>query len=106
MAHEEMTKVCDLDVELVMDQKHRIWLYFAESDGWVGESREKIVKALDYEAGSLRVAYGEADIPHAFCISASSHLNSVQDLLKTTTDHSVQVANQCLSWMSSLVGSL
>jgi hypothetical protein len=69
MAHDEMITICDLDVDLIKEHKDRIWIYFAERDEWVGESREKVVKTLDYDAGSLRIVQGEAGVPHAFCIS-------------------------------------
>jgi hypothetical protein len=69
MAHEEMDTIKDLDVELLRAHRQKLYFYFAEKDDWVGEQREEIMKALNYEAGDVKVVHGERDIPHAFCIS-------------------------------------
>lgn len=77
MAHDEMVTIRDLNVDLLNEHKHRLWLYFAETDGWVGKSREEVTKACDFDPASIRVVHGEADIPHAFCISASGIFSPV-----------------------------
>lgn len=70
MGHDEMVTIKDLEEDVLREHKERIWMYFAETDGWVGQSREKVTKACDFDPKALRVVHGQADIPHAFCISA------------------------------------
>jgi len=69
MACDEMETIRDLDVPLLFANTHRLRLYFAERDDWVGEQRELIMQVLDQDKGSLRIVHGDRDIPHAFCIS-------------------------------------
>jgi hypothetical protein len=75
MAHDEMLTIQDLDLELLNQHKHHIWLYFAESDAWVGQSKEKILKVFESELDSIRVIRSSSDIPHAFCISTYGYLS-------------------------------
>lgn len=72
LADEEMKTIMGLDEGLMNEQQHKLWLYFAEYDDWVGESKEHIIKAFHPDHKALRVVHGEADIPHAFCISEFS----------------------------------
>jgi hypothetical protein len=72
LADEEMKTIKALDEGSMREHQHKLWLYFAEHDDWVGDGREEIIKAFhpqDREA--VRVVHGEAGIPHAFCISES-----------------------------------
>lgn len=69
LAHDEMTNIRELDIDLLQQYRHRMHLYFAETDDWVGEQKEVIMKAFDADPGSLKVIHGQHDVPHAFCIS-------------------------------------
>jgi hypothetical protein len=69
MAHEEMQTIRDLDRSLLEEHKHRICVYFADRDDWVGEQREAIIQAFQADPGHTRIVRGGSDIPHAFCIS-------------------------------------
>ena len=66
-----MKTITRLDERLVDEHQHRLWLYFAERDDWVGNGREVIIGAFHPDHEAVRVVHGEADIPHAFCISES-----------------------------------
>lgn len=71
LADEEMKTIKALDEALMSEHQHKLWLYFAERDDWVGDAREEIIKALHPDHEAVRVVHGDADIPHAFCISES-----------------------------------
>ena len=71
LADEEMKTIVGLDEGLMNEQQHKLWLYFAQYDDWVGESREDIIKTFHPDHEAVRVVHGEADVPHAFCISES-----------------------------------
>jgi hypothetical protein len=71
MADDEMNTIHGLDTLLLNDNRHRIWLYFAEQDDWVGNQRENVLSAFEPDLGSLKVVHGHGDIPHAFCIRKS-----------------------------------
>ena len=71
LADEEMKTIVGLDEGLMNEQQHKLWLYFAEYDDWVGESREEIIKTFHSDHEAVRVVHGEAGILHAFCISES-----------------------------------
>jgi len=71
LADEEMKTIVELDEGLMNELQHKLWLYFAQYDDWVGESREDIIKTFHPDHEAVRVVHGEADIPHAFCISES-----------------------------------
>ena len=57
-----------LDEDLLREHQHKIWLYFAKHDDWVGDSREEITRVFHPDHEAVRVVHGGADIPHAFCI--------------------------------------
>lgn len=69
MGHEEMLQIRDLDVNLLQENRHRLWFYFADHDDWVGKQRHHILSNFKPDSGSLRITFGEPFIPHAFCIS-------------------------------------
>ncbi|TRM65957.1 hypothetical protein BD626DRAFT_546363 [Schizophyllum amplum] len=69
MANDEMKQIQDLDAALLEEHRHRIWMYFAEEDGWVGDQREVILHSFHPEPGSVRIVHDVHGIPHAFCIS-------------------------------------
>ena len=71
LADEEMKTIKGLDEGLIDEQQHKLWLYFAEYDDWVGDSKEVIIETFHPDHKAVRVVQGEADIPHAFCISES-----------------------------------
>jgi len=71
LGDEEMKTITGLDEGLMNELQHKLWLYFAEHDDWVGDSREEIIKTFHPDHEAVRVIRGEADIPHAFCISKS-----------------------------------
>jgi len=83
MGHEEMVNIRDLDTALLDEHKDRIWLYYAEKDGWVGNQKEAVLRAIDAYPGYVRVVHGHRDIPHAFCIN-----------------HGEQLAAQCYEWLA------
>ncbi len=69
MAHDEMNLIKDLDVEPLQAHHHKVHLYFAEGDRWVGEQKKCILAAFEQDEGNVRIVHGDPDIPHAFCIS-------------------------------------
>ena len=71
LADEEMRTITELDEGLMDEHQHKLWLYFAEHDDWVGDSKEEIIGAFHPDHKAVRIVHGEADIPHAFCISES-----------------------------------
>ena len=71
LADEEMETIRALDEVLIREHQNKLWLYFAEHDDWVGGGREEIVKTFHPDHEAVRIVHGEADIPHAFCISKS-----------------------------------
>jgi len=71
LADEEMETIMGLEEELINEHQHKLWLYFAEHDDWVGDSRGVIIKTFHPDHEAVRIVCGEADIPHAFCISES-----------------------------------
>lgn len=64
-----MKTIATLDEGLLREHQHKLWLYFAKQDDWVGDSREDIIKAFLPDHEAAHVVHGEADVPHAFCIS-------------------------------------
>jgi hypothetical protein len=75
LAHYEMREIRDLDQSVLVENRSKIWMYFAERDDWVGEHRDEILRV--FQAGSeaedsVRIVHGHRDIPHAFCISKRS----------------------------------
>lgn len=69
MGDEEMLEIRDLDVDLLQENRHRLWFYFADHDDWVGKQRHHILSNFKPDSGSLRITLGEPFMPHAFCIS-------------------------------------
>jgi hypothetical protein len=102
MGHEEMVNIRDLDTALLDEHKDRIWLYYAEKDGWVGNQKEAVLRAIDAYPGYVRVVHGHRDIPHAFCISGwhttITHVLSINNFL--FADHGEQLAAQCYEWLA------
>ncbi|KAF9650337.1 alpha/beta-hydrolase [Thelephora ganbajun] len=82
LADEEMKTITALDEGLINEHQHKLWLYFAEHDDWVGDSKEEIIRMFHPDHEAVRVVRGEADIPHAFCIN-----------------HGKSVAQQSLIWL-------
>jgi len=70
MAHDEMETVRDLDAGFLRDFAENVWFYYAEEDGWVGEQRGVVLRALCGTPAEGRVVHGRGGVPHAFCISA------------------------------------
>lgn len=83
LADEEMKTIMGLEEELMNKHQHKLWLYFAEHDDWVGDSREVITKAFHPDHEAARIVRGEADIPHAFCISKSGSACRVSRILSS-----------------------
>jgi hypothetical protein len=69
LADEEMKTIVALDEGLLSEHQHKLWLYFAKRDDWVGDGREEIIQAFHPDHEAVQVVHGEPDIPHAFCIS-------------------------------------
>jgi len=85
MAHDEMNTIRELDVDLLEAHKHRIHMFFAETDGWVGKNKDVILRSFDPDRGAIKIVHGNHGVPHAFCIN-----------------HSQELADQCIRWMSEL----
>ncbi|KAJ7786128.1 hypothetical protein B0H16DRAFT_1355289 [Mycena metata] len=62
MAHEEMVTIREVDLTLLEEHGHKIYLYFAAKDDWVSTYEAKITRLFD----ASRVE--RADVPHAFCL--------------------------------------
>ena len=71
MAGEEMETIKELDTALFDEMKHKLHIFFAEEDDWVGENKDVILEEMRDEPHSIRVIHGTHGIPHAFCISTS-----------------------------------
>lgn len=104
MAHEEMRDIKSLDVDLLQRHKHRLHLYFAEQDDWVGDNKNAIIEVFRGELDAIKVVHGRQDIPHAFCISKSFTSESyIRHFLLTYSlgivDHGEDVAQQCHEWL-------
>ncbi|KAI0301380.1 hypothetical protein BC826DRAFT_949383 [Russula brevipes] len=81
MANDEMQTVRDLDAGFFREFAGSMWFYYAEEeDGWVGEQRAVVLRALRDTPAESRVVHGR--VPHSFCIN-----------------HSAEVASQCVAWM-------
>ncbi|KAJ7932576.1 hypothetical protein B0H13DRAFT_1956063 [Mycena leptocephala] len=78
MAHEEMATVRELDITLLDENRHRIYMYFAAEDDWVSTHKAKITRS--YLPREAAMVVEQANVPHAFCI----------------------VASQCSLWLSAL----
>ncbi|GJE87575.1 hypothetical protein PsYK624_036580 [Phanerochaete sordida] len=83
MAHEEMISIAALDEELLQRNRKRLHMYFADDDDWVGEQKDKVLRALEGGQGTVKVVHGGSDIPHAFCIN-----------------HGETLAQQCVEWLA------
>ncbi|TDL28202.1 alpha/beta-hydrolase [Rickenella mellea] len=73
MAGDEMKTITALDEVHLAQDKHKLWVYLAEKDNWVGEHRDTILREFSDQQHSVRVIQGCNSIPHAFCISASQN---------------------------------
>ncbi|KAF9502486.1 alpha/beta-hydrolase [Pleurotus eryngii] len=85
MADDEMKLVRDLDIQVLKRNNLKVWMYFAQSDDWVGDSKDVILHSFQPDEGSARVAHGHHGIPHAYCIEHGEHL-----------------ADQCFEWLQAL----
>jgi hypothetical protein len=66
MAHEEMATVRELDITLLDENRHRIYMYFAAEDDWVSTHKAKITRS--YLPSEAAMVVEQANVPHAFCI--------------------------------------
>ena len=71
MANDEMQTVRELDADFLREFAQNLWFYYAEDDGWVGEQRAVVLRAVHGTPAESHVVLGVAGIPHAFCISAT-----------------------------------
>ena len=103
MANDEMRTVVELDVDFLCEFSNKIWIYYAEKDDWVGGQREVVLRALRGTPAEARVVHGRSDIPHGFCISEESLSFRQVKAFDTFpwSDHSAEVASQCVKWMHS-----
>ena len=69
MSKDEMEMISDLDVELLTRNKHKVHMYFAELDHWVGDNKAAILREFFPDEENVRIVHGPEGIPHAFCIS-------------------------------------
>jgi hypothetical protein len=74
MANDEMNTIRELDIDLIRRKNHRLWMYFAEQDDWVGNQREHILRAFSGDGEHVQIVHGAPGIPHAFCISENNLL--------------------------------
>lgn len=74
MANEEMETILDIDTDLFDSHKHKLWVFLAEKDDWVGENKNTILQTIGKELCSMQVVHGQYGIPHAFCIGTSHFL--------------------------------
>ncbi|OCB87857.1 hypothetical protein A7U60_g4991 [Sanghuangporus baumii] len=74
MAHQEMDTIKDLDKELFNSVKHKLYLFFAEKDDWVGDNKDMVLREMSDEPHSIRIIHGRHDIPHAYCINHGKEL--------------------------------
>ena len=97
-----MTSIGTLDEHLLKRNKHRLHLYFAEEDGWVGEQKERVLRILDGDGAAVKVVHGHPDIPHSFCISQCLALILETDVTEAFShpDHGEALAQQCFDWLS------
>ncbi len=104
MADDEVRSVLDPDVGFLREFSDKVWFYYAERDDWVGGQREVVLRALRGTPAEVRVVHGRSDIPHGFCISEESSLSfrhvEVFDPFPWS-DHSAEVASQCVKWMNA-----
>jgi hypothetical protein len=102
LADEEMKTIVALDEGLLSEHQHKLWLYFAKRDDWVGDGREEIIQAFHPDHEAVQVVHGEPDIPHAFCISKRgvwfAELHVQLKILKTA-DHGDVLAQQSFAWL-------
>jgi len=77
-----MQTIKELDVTLLDAVKHKLYIYLAEQDDWVGENKRAILREMADEPHSVRVIHGEHGIPHAYCIN-----------------HGNVLAEECLKWL-------
>ncbi|KAJ7275218.1 hypothetical protein B0H12DRAFT_1086282 [Mycena haematopus] len=83
MAHEEMAAIRDLDLVLLNEHRHRIYLYYAAEDDWVSRHKAKVTRLYSPEEATRVVE--NANVPHAFCLS-----------------HSAEAVSQCSLWLNVL----
>jgi len=69
MAHEEMKTIQDLDHALIEQHSKKLFFYYAETDGWVGNEKANFLRRFDPNNQSTNITHGPTDVPHAFCIS-------------------------------------
>ncbi|KAI0080372.1 hypothetical protein K474DRAFT_1590061 [Panus rudis PR-1116 ss-1] len=74
MADDEMKTIREPDEDLLKHYSDRIHLYFAQKDDWVGDNEGELLRALEQHWENVKIIHGQADIPHAFCISKFSSL--------------------------------
>lgn len=69
MAHEEMKTIQDLDEALLEQHSDKLFFFYAETDGWVGDEKADFLRRFDPNHQSTNITHGPTDVPHAFCIS-------------------------------------
>jgi hypothetical protein len=101
MAHDELETVRDLDTDFLREFAENLWFYYADEDDWVGDQRGVVLRALQGTAMESHVIHDRGGAPHAFCISAACFSSFVVKWSDhpCITDHSAEVASQCLKWM-------
>lgn len=85
MANDEMNTIKELDLPLLQECKDKLYFYYADRDDWVGEEKDRVLKALHPNQEVLSVVHDTHGIPHAFCINHGDHL-----------------AEQCFSWLQRI----
>ena len=69
MAHDEMNRIREMDVDLLRGNCALLRFYFARHDNWVDAQRDTILAVLGTTMDSTQITLGEDGIPHSFCIS-------------------------------------
>jgi hypothetical protein len=99
MAHDEMQRITELDVDLLRAHSEDTCYFFAQNDDWVGEQRSVVLAAFDGPPDAVRVVHGTNDIPHAFCISEDSLSQLSPCAEYCTPEHGEEIASQCFEWL-------
>ena len=105
MANDEMNTIKELDLPLLQECKVKLHFYYADRDDWVGEEKDRVLRALHPDREVLSVVHDTHDIPHAFCISTSmTQLGGIHALKYSTViiDHGDQLSEQCFSWLQRI----
>src|ERR1700722_812079 len=101
MAHDEMEEIKDLDKSFLTANRHRLWIFLAERDDWVGHQKEILLQVFD----SDKIVHGSRDVPHAFCVCKSFPVPR-RPRSRHFAGYGERVAAQCHEWLGSATQNL